>query len=225
MRKKFKHIAVIPARKGSIGFPKKNQIFFDNTANFLKKLLWIDEVIVTSNDVVVLEKAKRRKYKIYERSEILCSSDVSIKSVFKDLISSLNINDENILWLFYLPVLYKNFSDFEKAMNIFEKAELNSLCTFIPVATHPFNTWKYDKKNKKISQYVENDIYRRQDLPPAWMHYHYICGFKAKELKHLNSELLNTETYPVFLSNDNAKNLVEIDTPEDFKRWKKLIRK
>ncbi len=62
MSKKFKHIGVIPARAGSIGFPKKNQIFFDNTADFLKDLSWLDEVIVTSDDIVVLDKAKRKKY-------------------------------------------------------------------------------------------------------------------------------------------------------------------
>ena len=27
MTKNFRHIAVIPAREGSIGFPKKNQVF------------------------------------------------------------------------------------------------------------------------------------------------------------------------------------------------------
>lgn len=221
MSKKFKHIGVIPARAGSIGFPKKNQIFFDNTADFLKDLSWLDEVIVTSDDIVVLDKAKRKKYTVYERSDVLSSSDISIKSVFKDLINSLKIQNDVILWLFYLPVLYKNYSDFEQAKTIIEKSEIRSLCTFVPAKTHPLNTWQYDQKNKKLSQYIENDIYRRQDLPFAWMHYHYVCCFKAKELNHLNSELLSSETYPIFLSDDYAKNLIEIDMPEDFEKWKK----
>jgi len=221
MSKKFKHIGVIPARAGSIGFPKKNQIFFDNTADFLKDLSWLDEVIVTSDDIVVLDKAKRKKYTVYERSDVLSSSDISIKSVFKDLINSLKIQNDVILWLFYLPILYKNHSDFEQAKTIIEKSEIRSLCTFVPAKTHPLNTWQYDQKNKKLSQYIENDIYRRQDLPFAWMHYHYVCCFKAKELNHLNSELLSSETYPIFLSDDYAKNLIEIDMPEDFEKWKK----
>jgi len=62
MPKKSKHIAVIPARARSVGFPKKNQIFFDNTANFIEDLFWFDEVIVTSNDKVVLDKARKRKF-------------------------------------------------------------------------------------------------------------------------------------------------------------------
>ena len=225
MTKKLKHIAVIPARAGSVGFPRKNQIFFDNTANFLEDLLWLDEVIVTSNDKVVKDKAKKKRYKVHERSKVLSDSDVSIKSVFKDLIKSLKIQDDVIIWLFYLPVLYKNFSDFEKAKTIIEQPNINSLCTFVAAKTHPLNTWQYNEKNKKISQYIENDVYRRQDLSPAWMHYHYVCCFKAKELENLNSELLNSDTYPVFLSDNYAKNLIEIDTPEDYEKWKELISK
>ena len=222
MSYKYKHIGVIPARAGSVGFPKKNQIFFDNTADFLEDLLWLDEVVVTSNDKVVLDKAKKKKYKVHERSEILSDSNVSIKSVFNDLINSLKIEDDVILWLFYLPVLYKNFSDFEKAKIMIEKPKISSLCTFVAAKTHPLNTWQYDSKNKEISQYIKNDIYRRQDLSPAWMHYHYVCCFKAKELKNLNNELLNSKTYPVFLSDNCAKNLIEIDTPEDFEKWKEI---
>ncbi len=221
MKNKKKHIAVIPARAGSVGVPKKNQILFDNTAEFLNKLSWLDEVIVNSNDSVVLEKAKKRNYTTYKRPDVLSYSNVSIKSVFKDLINSLKINNDVILWLFYLPILYKNHADFEDAKEIIEKSEIKSLCTFIPAKSHPLNTWRYDQKNKKLSQYIENDIYRRQDLPPAWMHYHYVSCFKVKELNNLNSELLNSETYPVFLSKDYAKNLIEIDVPEDLEKWKK----
>ena len=147
-------------------------------------------------------------------------TSVSIKSVFIDLADSLKIKDNVIIWLFYLPILYKNYSDFEKAKIIIENPEVNSLCTFVPAKTHPLNTWQYDEKNKKILQYIENDIYRRQDLPPAWMHYHYVCCFKVNELKNLNNELLNSKTYPIFLSKEYAKNLIEIDTPDDLKRWK-----
>lgn len=225
MTKKLKHIAVIPARAGSLGFAKKNQIFFDNTADFLKDLLWLDEVIVSSNDKIVLDKANKRKFTTYQRSEVLSGPEVSVKSVFIDLINSLKIHDETILWLFYLPILFKNYYDFENAKLIIEKPETRSLCSFIPAKTHPLNTWQYDEKNKKISQYINNDFYRRQDLPPAWMHYHYVCNFKAKELKYLNNELLNSETYPVFLSEEYASNLIEIDTPKDFQKWKNLSNK
>jgi|MDTA01.2.fsa_nt_gb CMP-N-acetylneuraminic acid synthetase len=225
MTKNFRHIAVIPAREGSIGFPKKNQVFFDNTANFLDQVSWIDEILVNSNDTIVLDKARSRNYTIYDRPESLSGPEISIKSVFTDLINSKNLKNNEIIWLFYLPILFKNIQDFEKAKTIIEEAKIKSLCTFIPVKSHPFNAWKYDEENKKIYQYIKNDFYRRQDLPPAWIHYHYVCCFKVSEIDKLNNELLNMETYPVFLSKEYAKNLIEIDTPEDLEKWKQANNK
>ena len=225
MTKNFKHIAVIPARSGSIGLPKKNQLLFENTAEFINDLNWINKVLVTSNDQKVLEKADMHNYTLYKRPDDLSGPDISIKSVLKDLIQSLNIQKDEILWLFYLPVLYKDSLDFEKARTIIENSKIKSLCTFVPAKTHPLNTWKYDKKNNKIEQYIKNDIYRRQDLPPAWMHYHYVCCFKASEINQLNSELLNSKTYPLFLSDEYAKNLIEIDLPEDLEKWKEINNK
>ena len=57
------------------------------------------------------------------------------------------------------------------------------------------------------------------------MHYHYVSCFKARILKKLNSELLNAETYPVFLSDNYAKNLIEIDEPKNYEKWKKINHK
>ena len=219
---KTKHIAIIPARKGSVGLPKKNQILFKNTVNFLKNLMWIDEVIVSSDDLIVLEKASRQNYICYNRPKILSGPNISIKKVLEDLCEYFEIDKNTIVWLFYLPIVYKEYSDFEKAKKVIEKSKIRSLCSFIPAKTHPFNTWKYDKKKNKLYQYIKNDIYRRQDLPSAWMHHHYICCFKIKELKNLNSELLNSNTYPIFLSRETSEKLIEIDTPKDFEKWKEI---
>lgn len=225
MTKNFRHIAVIPAREGSVGLPQKNQIFFDITANFLDHISWIDEIIVNSNDSVVLDKARSRNYTIYDRPEILSGPEVSIKSVFTDLVNSKNIKKDEIIWLFYLPILFKNAQDFKNAKTIIEQPDIKSLCTFVPVKSHPYNAWKYDKKSKKINQYIKNDIYRRQDLPPAWIHHHYVCCFKVSEIDKFNNELLNSETYPIFLSKEYAKNLIEIDSPEDLEKWNQVNNK
>ena len=221
MIKNFEHIAVIPARAGSIGFPKKNQIFFDKTADFLDKISWLNDVVVTSNDKIVLDKARSRNYKSYHRSNSLSGPEISIKSVFQDLINSMFLNEDKIFWLFYIPILYKNISDFEKAKSIIERKNIQSLCSFIPAKSHPLNTWKFDEKKNKILKYIDNDIFRRQDLPPAWTHHHYICCFKTSFLEHLNNELINSDTFPFFISEKNSKNLIEVDTLQDFKNWKK----
>ncbi len=137
----------------------------------------------------------------------------------------MDIKDDDILWLIYLPLLYRNTDDFDKAKTIIESPQVKSLCSFIKAKSHPFNCWKYDEKNKILNKYIENDVFRRQDLPPAWEHYHYICCFKAGEIDNLNSELINSKTHPVFLDNKTTEKLVEIDTPEDYDKWKALSNK
>ena len=72
----------------------------------------------------------------------------------------------------------------------------------------------------KLERFIPNDVYRRQDLPDAWMHYHYLCVFKAEVVNQLNSELIHEDTYPLFLDQHTSNNLIEIDTPEDYQKWK-----
>ena len=71
-----------------------------------------------------------------------------------------------------------------------------------------------------LSQYIKNDIFRRQDLPKSYNHYHYICAFKVKEITKLNSELINKHTFPLILNNKVQSKLIEIDTNDDLKRYK-----
>jgi hypothetical protein len=62
-------------------------------------------------------------------------------------------------------------------------------------------------------------------MPPAWEHYHYVCCFKGDELSKLNQELINSKTIPLFLDDQTASNLVEVDTPEDLELWKQKMAK
>jgi len=215
----MKHIAMIPARMGSQGFKFKNRKFFDYTANFIDTVDWFDRIIVSTDDHVVAEYAGKREYEIHERPDELAGPAVSIHAVFDHVIPSMGIESDDIAWLFYLPVLYKNMRHFEKAKGLIESGACDSLCTFVPVKTHPYNCWEFDEEAGKLAQYVDNDCFRRQDLPPAWVHYHYIYCFRAGIIDTLNSEMISPETHPYFLNETTRDKLIEIDEPEDYDRW------
>ena len=215
----MRHIAMIPARMGSVGFKFKNRKFFDYTADFVQSVDWLERVIVSTDDPVVGEYAGKRGFEVHQRPEELAGPAVSIHRVFERVIPDMAVRPEDVLWLFYLPVLYKDRDDFESARTIIEREDVDSLCTFVPARSHPFNCWGFDPAGSALFQYVENDCFRRQDLPPAWIHYHYVYCFKAAALSGLNSEMINSATHPVFLDDALRDQLIEIDTPEDYERW------
>ena len=52
------------------------------------------------------------------------------------------------------------------------------------------------------------------------MLYHYVCCFRVGEITSLGEELISSYTTPMFLDDETAANLIELDTPEDLERWK-----
>jgi N-acylneuraminate cytidylyltransferase len=217
-----RHVAVIPARAGSVGLPGKNRMFFDATADFLDGEGWFDRILVSTDDPVVKDKALARGYEVRDRPAELAGPAVSIKSMFEDLIPAMGVGADDVLWLFYLPVLYKNPADFARARALTEQPGTDSVMSFVKAKTHPFSCWKWDDADGRLDQYIPNDLFRRQDMPSAWMTYHYTCCFRAGALSGLNSELVGPATRPIFLDDTTAANLIEVDTPEDLVRWQRF---
>lgn len=223
MTNTFNHIAVIPARKNSKSLPYKNRFLFKYTADFLKKNNLFDKVYVNSDDIFLKKMANKYDFIFFKRKKELAGDRTSIKDVFLDMISKIKFKKNTFIWLFYIPLVYKNKIDFEKSIKLVEKKKLKSVCAFKKSETHPMTCW-YIKKNKPF-QFIKNDLFRRQDYSEAYSHHHYICGFNIKTLKKLNNELIFKNTYPILLDNLTAKKLIEVDTYDVFKRFKKMIRK
>ena len=239
---------MIPARMGSEGFKFKNRKFFGYTADFIAGVPWLERRIVSTDDPAIAEAARACGAEVpflrpaelarddspewlawrhavdaletHARPAELAGPAVSIHRVFGSVIADMGVPDDAVLWLFYLPILFKNIKHFEYAKECMESGAHESFCTFVPARTHPYNCWKYDPEAKRLEQYVENDCFRRQDLPPAWVHYHYVYCFRAGALASLNSEMINAATFPLFLSESVRNKLIEIDTPEDYECWK-----
>ncbi len=103
----YNHIAVIPARKNSKGYPKKNRIYFNKTIKFIKSIKWFDKVILSSDDDWFKKKCKLNQFDFLKRNKKLSGPKISIKEVFKDIIKKSNYNSNTIFWLIYIPLLPK----------------------------------------------------------------------------------------------------------------------
>ena len=223
MNNKYTHIAVIPARKNSKSLPFKNRFLFKHTAKFLRNNKLFDDVYVNSDDLYMKVQAKKYDFNFYKRKKNLAKDTTCIKEVFVDMKNKLKFSDKTFIWLFYIPLIYKNSTDFKKSIKLVESKKLKSVCAFIKAKTNPMSCWYI--KNKKPIQFMKNNLYRRQDFPLAFEHHHYICGFNAKYLNKLNSELIFQNTYPIVLNNNTSKKLIEVDTPEILKKFLKMKNK
>ena len=223
MKNKYEHIAVIPARKNSKSLPFKNRFLFKHTAKFLNGNKLFDKVYVNSDDVVLKNMATNYGFNFFKRQKKLATDKSCIKEVFVDMNSKLKFKSNTFIWLFYIPLVYKNINDFKKSIKLVEKKRLNSICAFKKTDTHPMSCW-YIKKNKPY-QFIKNDLCRRQDFPLAYSHPHYICGFNVKYLNKLNNELISKGTYPIVLNSKTSKKLIEVVKLEELKKFKKMNKK
>jgi CMP-N-acetylneuraminic acid synthetase len=221
MVERTKHFAIIPARAGSKSFPKKNQYFFNFTADFLESSGLFDGILVSSDDEVILNWAADRGHFCRQRDEPLASDSSHIRDAIVDLIDHApHVHERDYLWLTYTTTIHKDLDDFRSVRRLVDEISPPAFCTFIPVATHPYIAWYQDKETHEMRQYIPNDAVNRQEFPPAWRNYHYVIGFRADVVECLNGNLLGAETYPIFLSEKQTRALCDLDSPSDIERWK-----
>ena len=78
-------LVVIPARKGSIRLPHKNRKILCGiplinwSINIAKKLKFIDDIIITTNDEIILKKLKKDNFvKILKRPDKLSQNNTKL---------------------------------------------------------------------------------------------------------------------------------------------------
>jgi CMP-N-acetylneuraminic acid synthetase len=162
-RRKF--IALIPARKGSVGIKNKNLVSINNkklieyTFEAVKKSKLINECYVSSNDKIILKVAKKyKKFKIILRKNSLSNSSTLMKDVVLNAIMYFSKQEklENINIVLLQPTSpLRTSTDIDKAIKCFANAKTKQslISTSAPV-THP-NDIVY-KKNSKTFFLLKN---------------------------------------------------------------------
>ncbi len=226
--KKYKILAIIPARGGSKGVPRKNikdlngkpLIAYTIEASLNSNL--IDTTIVSSEDKEILEISKKFGAEIINRPKELATDKASTMPVITQVLNELSSKGKNfdIVVILQPTSPCRDSNDIDNAVKFFLEQDANAL---ISVVSPDIEILKaYIVNSDGYLQGAINDKYpftRRQDLPKAYLANGAIYMIKTELF--LKSESLMTEkTLPFVMPKEKS---VNIDTIEDFKKAKKLL--
>jgi CMP-N-acetylneuraminic acid synthetase len=182
---------VIPARKGSKGFPLKNQKLMNCTFDSIP--MGMKNVIVSTDDEIIMEEAMQCGYNVLCRDDKLADDHASTKDVLLDVVNQFDINKKDIIILLYLTYPFRTWSDISKVYSFFTLSHAKSLLCKYETDETPY-LMMYEEKDNKGSQIFQHNLYRRQDYKKVFMISHYVFISYVDELKNLNKNLYNENT-------------------------------
>jgi N-acylneuraminate cytidylyltransferase len=229
--KKQSILAIIPARGGSKGVPRKNIKLLDEkplisyTINSAKKSALIDTLILSSDDDEIINLAKNLNVNVpFKRPEHLAKDNSGSLDVVQHAIQFLEKQNKyfDAVLLLQPTTPFREDGFIDKAIEKFCNAKCDALVSVLPVP-HQYNPHWVFKKNSKgfleISTAEKEIIKRRQDLPQAYFRDGSIYITKTDIIK---SGSFYGDKLSYIIS--NPKNYVNIDTVDDWKKAEVILK-
>ena len=205
---------IIPARKGSKGFPGKNIKLFEYTANSIPDE-FRKNVTVLTDDPIISEMSKRWNFECLDRPESVSNDTASTKSLIKWYIDhhipSEQMDQFSPIVVLYLTYPERAWSEVNRAVSLFEEMGSTSLLCKKEIETSPFLILK-EESDLKGSQLFYHDLYRRQDYPKCFELSHYVCILDPRCINKLNSNLYDRDT--IFM--EIHSNVIDVDSKKDY---------
>lgn len=168
-------LAIIPARGGSKGVPKKNiapvggRPLIEWTISAAKQSHCVDRVILSSDDADIIAVAKAAGCEVpFVREPFLSSDTATSIDVLLDALNRVSGYDIVILLQPTSPL--RTTEDIDAALKLFVNSDAPSCVSVCEAPSHPWLTFAH--KNGRLHSYCEeptNASTRRQDLPPAFV--------------------------------------------------------
>jgi CMP-N-acetylneuraminic acid synthetase len=191
-------LAIIPARYGSKGIPRKNVVDFcgkpmiQYTLEAALESKYIDQILVTTDDSEVLKISSNLGIiNSYVRPVNLASDTAAMFDVVihaLDWFKEQNGSYPDTFILLQPTSPLRNSSDIDGAIKLFMKEQANSLISVHELSEHPYESLKLNENEWNYIDQPDKKVFRRQDYSN---NFYYINGAIY---------ILNTE---FFLKNKN----------------------
>lgn len=222
MYKNKKFIAIIPARGGSKGIPRKNIIdvagkpLIAYTIETALSSRYLDRVIVSTDDVEIAEVSKQYGAEVpFLRPAHLATDEANTIDTVMDTLERVDKTYDYVVLLQPTQPLRTAQQIDEAIQQVVEKNQ-SSLVSVEEVTDHPILYRKMTKEGKLLPLLNRNSTVRRQDFEPYYKVNGLIYINKISDVTSTTS--LNDNTF-AFLSNVT----IDIDSISDLKKIQKEL--
>lgn len=224
MYKNQKFLAIIPARGGSKGIPRKNIIdvagkpLIAYTIESALSSRYLDRVIVSTDDVEIAEVSKQYGAEVpFLRPAYLATDEAKTIDTVIDTLERVDKTYDYVVLLQPTQPLRTAQQIDEAIQQVVEKNQ-SSLVSVEEAIDHPILYRKMTKEGELLHLLHQNSSVRRQDFEPYYKVNGLIYINKVDELNYNTS--LNDNEYS-FLT----KQTIDIDTCNDIKEFIYLLKK
>lgn len=197
MNNKKKVVAIIPARGGSKGIPKKNLILINNkpllfwSIDFAFSSKLIDEVYVSSDSNEILEYSVSLGAKAINRPNDISDDFASSEDAWIHAINEIKASgiDIDIVIGMQATSPIRETGDIDNAIVQFRKNDLDSL--FSSALFGENFHWSFSEVEQKLKpvNYDSNNRLRRQEINPKYLETGSFYIFKPDKIKKYNNRL------------------------------------
>lgn len=217
-------LCLILARAGSKGLPNKNALPIAGkpmlawTIEHALQSEGIGRVVLTTDGESLAQIARDCGIEVVVRPDELANDTATVDSAARHALAEIDDDREHVVLLYgNVPIRPADLSD--RALAMLGETGADSVQSVCPVGKmHPYWMKTVDTATGTLGMYVENNIYRRQELPPVYM---LDGGVIAVTRQSLNT-VVEGEPH-AFLGNDRRAvvtqpgDVVDIDVAADFK--------
>ena len=235
MKRNF--LAIIPARGGSKGIPKKNIVnlcgkpLIGWSIDVALKTKDISRVIVSTDDEEIATIAKEHGAEVpFIRPKKLAEDHTPTIDVLRHAIGWLNENERMLYDAIVLleptsPI--RSHEDISKAIKLFLDKQADSVVSVIEIEKHYNPEWQFlIKKDNMLSCFVNKNISdiasRRQELRSTYIRNGAVYVIKTDNIFGDSSGLYGKKVYAYVMNKESS---IDINTPDDLLKAELIMKK
>lgn len=222
-------IAVVPARGGSKGIPRKNLALLggctllERAVSVARETPLVDRVLVSTEDAEIAEVARAAGAELHRRPAHLATDTSKVIEALRHLCETMldPTEAENPLLVLLEPTCPLRTRDDITACIEMLAAGGDSVATFTPALTNPWRAWRIADGRPETFIAGANPWLPRQQLPPAFALSGAVYAFWRDNLRDPRNEVLCGEIRAVILPPERS---LDIDNLHDLQLAESLLK-